>query len=68
MFSNFDNGFAQAQREYEDRMFNPYDYMKSPEDYEREAQEEEEARIAWGEHLFEEARLAEMDEDILWNV
>lgn len=29
-------GFKQAQAEYEDKMFNPYDYMDEEEDYEDE--------------------------------
>lgn len=68
MFSNFDNGLGQASRDYEEWLYNPERGTKSSEDYEREAEEKEEALTAIGEAMFEDARVAEMDEDLLWNV
>lgn len=41
MFNNFDYGYGQASRDYEEWLYNPERGTKTFEDYEREAEEKE---------------------------
>lgn len=56
MFNNFDNGFGQAQQEYERRLFAPYDDLPLTEE---EIDEIEDAKADIGERMMEERWLKE---------